>query len=150
MIEYAQLGFGLHDEALALLRFASGAFFMCSGYNKLFNRGRHDRFMQTLKEDKVPALKFNEWWVPGWEFIGGMFLMIGFNTAFVAGVLLVICAVACFAEAKQRVMEYQPINKVDMVADVLYLPEVLYIVMLAVNVVSGSGKYSIDWMLHHG
>ena len=42
---------------------------------------------------------------------------------------------------------YHPINVGDRVADYLYLPEVLYLVLLAVTVLAGTGQFSLDWYL---
>lgn len=140
-------GFGAHDAALALVRVAVGSFFAISGWHKLTNPERHAHLVETLQKDKVPAIGFNQWWVPSWELTAGIWLAIGFLTAFSASVLMVICLVACFAEAPKRVAEYQPIDKADVVDDYLYLPEVLYLVMLGVSILAGTGKYSVDALL---
>jgi putative oxidoreductase len=140
-------GLGLHDLALALIRVAVGAFFAISGFHKLFNKERHARLVQTLASDKVPFVKFNQWWVPAWEFTAGVTLAVGLLTAFSAGVLAVICLVACLCEAKERVAAYHPIDAADTLDDYLYLPEVLYLLMLGVTLLAGTGKYSIDALL---
>lgn len=140
-------GFGLHDVALAAVRAAVGVFFAISGFHKLFNKERHARLVRTLQVNNVPAVWFNQWWVPGWELVSGLMLAVGFLTAFSAGVLAIICIVACFCEAREKVAKYQPINLADTIDDYLYLPEVLYLVMLAVSVLAGTGKYSVDAVL---
>ena len=61
--------------------------------------------------------------------------------------LLVICVVACVCEASQRVQAFSPINRFDALDDFLYLPEVLYVIMLAVNILAGAGGYSVDALL---
>lgn len=137
---------GLADGALAmtLLRVAAGGFFACSGANKLFNKARHKELVETLKKDNIPLLHFNEWWVPGNEFVGGLMVVAGVATSLFALVLLVICLVACKVEGRQRVGAYKPINRVDQVADWLYLPEVLYGVVLAALVVGGGGAWQLS------
>lgn len=147
ILQLATHGLAMQDAALAIARVGTGVFFACSGYNKLFNPGRHRSFRTTLIKDHVPAIKFNEWWVPSWEFLGGILLAIGLFTAFSASVLLIICLVACAAEAKQRIIDYAPINKADVIADLLYLQEVLYILLLSVNILAGTGKFSVDALL---
>lgn len=147
LLTIAAHGFGLHDVALALVRVAVGLFFAISGYHKLFNKARHARLVQTLTADKVPAVWFNQWWVPGWEFLAGSMLAVGLLTAFSAGVLAIICMVACLCEAKERVASYGPIDLADTIDDFLYLPEVLYLVMLAVSIFAGTGRYSLDAVL---
>lgn len=132
-IDLAQNGLGVETAAVALLHSSMGVFFAASGWNKLTNKARHETMKETLIEDHVPFVHFNEWWVPSWELAGGVALAIGFLPAFFAGVLLVICGVATLCEAPKRVRGYAPINGVDTIADYLYLPEVLYsIILLAI------------------
>ena len=123
-------GLAVPEIASYALHTSMGVFFACSGYNKITSPTRHRTFVETLAKDKVPFLHFNEWWVPGWEFVGGVSLALGFAPAFSAAVLLIICLVACAAEGKSRVEAYKPINAEDRVADWLYLPEVLYSLIL--------------------
>lgn len=134
-IDIAQHGFGMQNHALGLIQAAAGGFFALSGYNKLFNPGRHAAIVQTLKGDKVPFVGFNQWFVPGNEFVGGIVLLAGLvipgmPVAFFAAALFILLGVACLCEARDRVRAYQPINKADMIDDYLYLPEVVYMVML--------------------
>lgn len=147
VLNIAAHGFGFHDLALAFVRAAVGVFFAISGFHKLFNKGRHQRLLQTLVSDGVPMPRFNQWWVPGWEFLAGITLAVGFLTAASAGVLAIICLAACFCEAREKVASYHPINVADRLDDYLYLPEVLYLVMLAVSILAGTGKYSVDALL---
>jgi putative oxidoreductase len=119
----------------AVVQLSMGAFFACSGWNKLTNKARHAAIVDTFKRDHVPAVAFNQWWVPGWELVGGAMLAAGVLPAFAAGVLFIICAVATLCEGAKRVAEYQPINEADRVADWLYLPEVIYCIALASLVV---------------
>jgi uncharacterized membrane protein YphA (DoxX/SURF4 family) len=140
-------GFGMHDAALALVRVGTGTFFAISGYHKLFNAERHAGLVATLTKHKVPAVKFNQWWVPGWELVAGASLALGFLTAFSAAVLAIICIVACALEARSRVAEYKPIDKADALDDYLYLPEVLYLLLLGVSLLAGTGRYSVDAFL---
>src|ERR1700754_557409 len=61
-------GVGWTDIALTLNRMALGAFFMLSGYHKLFNVERHRSFVDELRTLGVLAVGFNQWWVPAIEF----------------------------------------------------------------------------------
>lgn len=135
------------DVALAVVRVGTGAFFACSGWNKLVNAERHAKLVETFKADKVPFVSFNQWWVPGWELTAGTFLALGLYSAFAASVLFIICAVACFCEASKRVAEYKPINWGDKLADYLYLPEVLYLLLLAVNILAGTGRFALQLLI---
>jgi uncharacterized membrane protein YphA (DoxX/SURF4 family) len=146
-IQVASFGLGLHDAALAVIRIAVGVFFAISGYHKLFNKARHQRLLTTLINDHVPFARFNQWWVPLWEFTAGVMLALGLLTAFSAVVLLIVCLVACGCEAAEKVAKYQPIDFADKVDDYLYLPEVLYVVMLTVSALAGGGAYSLDALI---
>lgn len=126
----AQHGLGIPSMAHYVLTTTMGAFFAASGYNKLTNRERHAALVATLKTDHVPAVRFQQWWVPAWELIAGVALVMNRFPAFAAAILLIICAVATLCEGPRRVREYAPINKADTVADYLYLPEVLYSIAL--------------------
>lgn len=137
------------NAALTVVRVGTGAFFACSGWNKLTNKERHAAMVKTFEEDHVPAIAFNQWWVPIWEFVAGSMLVVGLGAAFFAGVLAIICCVAAICEAPRRVAAYQPINPEDKLADYLYLPEVLYLLLLAVNIIAGTGAWSLDALLRY-
>jgi len=147
LITVAAHGIQAPDAALAIVRVSIGGFFALSGYNKLFNPGRHQSLLATLSKNHIPCLPLMQWWVPGWEFTGGLLLVAGLFSAFAAMVLSIICVVAICCEARGRVDAYQPINKGDRIADYLYLPEVLYLILLTVTVLAGTGQYSLDWYL---
>jgi uncharacterized membrane protein YphA (DoxX/SURF4 family) len=66
MMDLLFVGIGWTDLAITLNRVAVGAFFMLSGYHKLFNAERHRSIVDELKG--VPAVGFNQWWVPLVEF----------------------------------------------------------------------------------
>src|SRR6476660_5922958 len=77
MMDLLFVGVGWTDLALTLNRIAVAAFFMLSGYHKLFNAERHRLFIDELKGLGVPALGFNQWWVPSVEFTAGGGVLIG-------------------------------------------------------------------------
>lgn len=135
------------DVALAIARMSVGVFFAISGANKLFVAQRHASLRANLTKNGIPAVPFMEWWVPFWEFSSGVMLAVGLLSAFSAGVLAIICLVALCCEGPRRVAAYSPINGPDKVADYLYLQEVLYLVLLAVNIVAGTGRFSLDHLL---
>lgn len=137
------VGPGAMDFALAVSRVGAGTFFAISGAHKLFNKARHAGLVKTLREDKVPAVGFNQWWVPGWEFVAGLGLFAGALPSFMAAVLLVVLAVACCAEGAKRVREYQPIDAADALDDWLYLPEVIWMFPLVAVLLCGGGRYGV-------
>lgn len=133
--------------ALTALRVGAGGFFALSGGNKLVRPDRHATLVRTLQEDKVPFVGFMQWWVPSWELVGGTCLALGLGTWFMASVLAIVCIVACLCEGKKRVASYQPINAADRVDDWLYLPEVLYGLVLVFFAAVGGGAWSLDALL---
>ena len=81
MINVLFVGIGWTDLAITLNRIAVGAFFMLSGYHKLFNTERRRSFIDELKGLGVPAVGFNQWWVPLIEFTAGGGVLIGLLAA---------------------------------------------------------------------
>ena len=140
-------GVGWTDGALTLNRMAVGAFFMLSGYRKLFNAERHRAMVNELKALGVPAVGFNQWWVPSVEFAAGGAVLIGLLASIGALGLLVITVVAVATSGRQRIELYKPIDEVDRIDDWLYLPETLYAIMLLVVASAGSGAYSFDALI---
>lgn len=125
-------------------RLAVGFFFAASGYHKLVNPARHATLVKTLRENHIPFVAFNQYWVPGVELAAGLGVMFGFLTHLSALGLIIICAVACFTDGRARVKAWQPIDWADWLDDWLYLPEVLYMLLLAYFVVYGGSVLSID------
>jgi len=133
---------------LFLDRFAIGVFFAISGYHKLFNVERHNDLVQTFRADHIPCVAFNSWFVPSIEFIFGVCLALGILSICAASLLLVICTVATCADGIKRIVtDYTVLDKADFLDDVLYLPEVLYGLMLGFIILIGPGKWSLDRFL---
>jgi uncharacterized membrane protein YphA (DoxX/SURF4 family) len=138
------LGAGAPDAALLLNRVAIGLFFAISGYEKLFSARRHASLARTLQDDGVRAVGVMQWLVPAVEFSAGCALVVGLFSALAAFGLGVICVGAVALDAAKRISAWQPIDRLDVVGDLLYLPEVLYCVGLAVVVLAGPGRWSAD------
>jgi putative oxidoreductase len=147
MIDLLFHGVGWIDIALTLNRIAVGAFFMLSGFHKLFNAERHRSFVDELKGLGVPALGFNQWWVPGVEFAAGGGVLIGLLAPLAALGLLVVILVAIATSGRQRITLYKPIDEADRIDDWLYLPEILYAFMLIMVISAGAGPYSLDALI---
>ena len=144
MVQYLTAGAGLTAIALFINRVALGAFFAISGFHKLFNHQRHAIFVDELVTDRVPRLRFNQWFVPAIEFFGGLALITGVLAPLAALGLLAICLVAVHTSGKRRVISSMPIDRADYLDDVLYLPEVLYMIMLVVVILAGPGPFRLD------
>jgi putative oxidoreductase len=141
------VGIGWTDVAMTLNRIAVGAFFMLSGYHKLFNAERHRTFVDELKGLGVHAVGFNQWWVPSVEFSAGTAVVIGLLAPLAALGLLFLIIVAIATSGRQRIKLYKPIDRADRIDDWLYLPETLYAFMLIVVISAGAGPYSLDALI---
>jgi uncharacterized membrane protein YphA (DoxX/SURF4 family) len=140
-------GLGWTDLAITLNRIAVGAFFMLSGFHKLFDAPRHRTVVDELKALGVPAVGFNQWWVPLVEFSAGGAVLIGLLAPLAALGLLVIILVAMATSGRQRIKVFKPIDEADRIDDWLYLPETLYAFMLIIIVSAGAGPYSLDALI---
>jgi len=138
------LGAQSPEAALTLNRVALGVFFAISGYLKLFNPVRHATLARTLQDAGVPAVRVMQWLVPGVEFSAGFALILGLLSALAAFGLFVICLFAFKLDAIKRIDAWRPINRVDWIGDVLYLPEALYCIGLVVVMLAGPGPWSLD------
>ena len=147
MMDLLFVGIGWTDIALTLNRIAVGAFFMLSGYHKLFNAERHRLFVDELKGLGVPALGFNQWLVPSVEFSAGAAVLVGLLAPLAALGLLVIILVSIATSGRLRIKAYKLIDRADRIDDWLYLPETLYALMLIVVVAAGAGPYSLDALI---
>ena len=129
------------------VRVATGVFFVFSGYHKLTNAERRAIFVGTLQSCGIPFIPVMQWFVPGVEFLGGLGVAFGFFTPLAALGLAVICLTAACADGMRRVRTWGAIDKADVIDDVLYLPEVLYIFLLALFIANGAGPFSLDAIL---
>ena len=148
-------GLGRTDLALTLSRIAIDAFFMLSGYHKLFNAERHRTVVEEFKALGIHAIGFNQWWVPLVEFSAGAAVFAGLLAPLAALGLLFIIVVAIATSGRQRLAMFKPIDRADRIDDFLYLPETLYAFMLIVVISAGAGPYSLDalvlrWMGGNG
>jgi uncharacterized membrane protein YphA (DoxX/SURF4 family) len=140
-------GVGGATFALTAVRVALGAFFVFSGAQKLINVERHEALVETLRTSRIPFLGAMQWFVPAVEFLGGLGVAFGCLTPLAAFGLLMICSVALFTNAPRIVASYKPINFADRVDDWLYLPEMLYALMLIYFIAAGAGPASMDGLL---
>lgn len=140
-------GIAAHDAGMLINRVVVGTFFAISGYHKLTDPGRRAELRKTLARDRVPFIRFNSVFVPIVETLAGVALAIGFLSVVSALMLGAICLVATCMDGVGRIKDYKPIDKADWLDDLLYLPEVLYGIMLVIVLCSGPGKFSIDSLL---
>lgn len=145
-LEFLADGITLPNTAQTVLRCSMGVFFGISGFHKLFNSARHASVVETLKSDKCYN-RFTEWAIPWGEFLGGLGLVVGLLTLPACMGLIAICLGATCLDGLKRIPSWGPLDKADYADDVLYLPEVLYVLILVAIMIIGPGAYSLDYYL---
>ena len=126
---------------ILVARVAVGLLFFLSGRAKLFVRERREQMRQTLIEAHLPFPKFNAVFVSTVEFVCGLLLVLGAVTPLASALLAVLMIVAIGTIAIRNVKASSP---AEWLAVFLYLPEVLYLVILIWLFFSGPGWLSID------
>jgi uncharacterized membrane protein YphA (DoxX/SURF4 family) len=111
------------------------------------NAKRRATFGATLQACDIPFIPVMQWLVHSVEFLGGLGVAFGFLTPLAALGLAAICLIAACTDGMSRVKAWGAIDKADEIDDVLYVPEVLYIVLLALFVANGAGSFSLDAIL---
>jgi putative oxidoreductase len=124
-----------------LARLAVGLLFVLSGSRKLFVPARRQQMVDTLRAAKIPRPDINAVAVASVEFAFGAFLLIGFLTPL--SCFMLIC-VMIGALATTIVPAIKAESLFGWLGDFLYLPEVLYVVILVWLFFSGPGRLSID------
>ncbi len=135
----------LEQYAILLVRVSIGLFFAISGANKLFVAGGTKPVYETLVKAKLPFPKQMAYFVSGVEFVGGSLLAVGFFSSPACVALLIDMIVATLTSALSTIPKgLSPLNWLD---DVLYLPEVLYVLFFIWLLSSGPGRFSVDsWL----
>lgn len=137
-------GFGFTEPLLFLNRVVVGAFFLISGYHKLFVPIRHEQLVRTLEACGIPFLGFCCWFVPIVEFLGGIAVFLGLLAPLAAIPLMILLLVALVTDGPRRIREFQPLDKADLFDDILYLPETTYLLMLIFILFIGPGHYTLQ------
>lgn len=145
----------LLQNALTMLRAAEwmpvtavrvliGIFFCISGGTKLFVQAQFRVLEQTLVESHIPFPHANALFVATVEFACGAGLALGFLTPLCAATLMGDMLVAI---ATNRIHSIQATGILAWLDDFLYLPEVLYTLILVWLIFSGPGRYSVDGLI---
>jgi putative oxidoreductase len=146
LIEFTLLGNGgLEQYAILLVRVSIGLFFAISGANKLFSAGGTKQVYDTLVKAKVPFPRQTAYFVAGVEFICGSLLALGFLSSPSCVALLIDMVVAVLTNTLSTVPK--GLSSLNWLDDVLYLPEVLYVLIFIWLICSGPGKFSVDYWL---
>jgi putative oxidoreductase len=121
-----------------------GIFFCISGGTKLFVRAQFGVLEQTLVQSHIPFPHANALFVSLVEFACGAGLALGLLTPLCAAILMGDMIVAI---ATNRIHSIQASGVLAWLDDFLYLPEVLYTLILVWLIFSGPGRYSVDGLI---
>ena len=129
---------------ILLARVAVGLLFFLSGRGKLFVPERREQMRQTLIEAHVPFPEFNAVFVSTVEFVCGALLTLGALILIACVMLGGLMIVAIATTALRNIKATSPLS---WLSEFLYLPEVLYLVILIWLFFSGPGWLSIDHLM---
>ena len=129
---------------MTAVRVLIGIFFCVSGATKLFVPARFSTMEHTLAQSHIPFPHANAIFVSLVEFASGAGLVVGLLTPLSALVLVVDMVVAI---ATNRIHSIKETGIFAWLDDFLYLPEVLYVLILVWLIFSGSGRYSLDRLI---
>lgn len=118
-------------------RIVVGYTFMLTGWGKLNNL---PMIVANFKSWGIPYPEFMTPFVAGWEFFGGLGLMLGLMTRICGGALAVVMVVAIIS-AK--------LSDIDSLETLLGFEEATYFAVFTWLAISGAGKASLDYWLEH-
>jgi len=129
---------------ILVARIAVGLLFFLSGRGKLFVPQRREEMRQTLIAAHVPFPELNAVLVSIVEFSSGLLLILGALTPIAC---LMLSGVMVMAIATTAIRNIKATCPLGWLSEFLYLPEVLYLVILFWIFLSGPGWFSIDHLI---
>ena len=126
---------------ILLARLSVGLLFAISGGGKLFVRARREEMQKTLLAAHIPVPDISALFVSLLEFVFGALLVVGFLTRLCC---LMLTAIMVGALSTTILPTIRAKSVVSWLGDFLYLPEVLYVVILVWLFFSGPGRFSLD------
>ena len=126
---------------ILVARIAVGSLFFLSGRSKLFVPEQRDQMRRTLLKAHIPFPNFDAVFISTVEFVCGLLLIIGALTPLACAMLGSVMIVAIPTSAIRNIKAPCPLG---WLAEFLYLPEVLYLVILIWLFFSGPGWLSVD------
>jgi len=126
------------------VRILIGIFFCISGGTKLLVPAQFSMMEQTLAQSHIPFPYANALLVSLVEFACGAGLLVGLLTPLCALVLVVDMIVAV---ATNRIHSIHASGILAWLDEFLYLPEILYVMILVWLIFSGPGRYSLDGLI---
>lgn len=134
--------------AILLARVSVGVFFAISGGSKLFVARHAQELFATISGAGLPFPHSTTYFVSAVEFIGGCLLIIGLFTSLAAAILIIDMIAAIITVQLAALPKSH--SFLDWLDNFLYLPEVLYIVILVWLICSGPGRLSVDRLIARG
>jgi putative oxidoreductase len=125
-------------------RVLTGTFFCISGGTKLLVPSRFTELQQTMIQSHIPFPYVSAIFVSLVEFACGGGLVLGLLTPLCAVMLMGDMIVAILTN---RIGSIHASGFLAFLDDFLYLPEVLYVLILFWLLFSGPGPYSVDSMM---
>jgi putative oxidoreductase len=124
-----------------IARLAVGLLFFLSGRGKLFVPERREQMRESLVAAGIPFVSINAIFVSTVEFVFGLLLILGALTPLTCIMLggLMVAAIATSA-----IKNIKAPSLLGWLSEFLYLPEVLYLVILFWLFLSGPGWLSVD------
>jgi putative oxidoreductase len=121
-----------------------GIFFCISGGTKLFAKAQFGVVEQTMVQSHIPFPHASALFVSTVEFACGAGLALGLFTPLCAAMLMgdMIAAIAT-----NRIHSIHASGVLAWLDDFLYLPEVLYALILVWLIFSGPGRFSVDGLI---
>ena len=129
---------------ITAVRVLIGAFFCISGGSKLFLPAHFSEMQQTMIQSHIPFPHASALFVSLVEFACGGGLALGLLTPLCVVMLMGNMIVAIFTN---RIGSIHASGFLAWLDDFLYLPEVLYVLLLLWLLFSGPGRYSVDGLM---
>jgi putative oxidoreductase len=126
---------------ILVARLAVGLLFFLSGRGKVFVPERREQMRQTLIKARVPFPEFNAVFVSAVEFGCGLLLVVGALTPLAC---VMLGCVMIMAMATTAIRNIKATSLPAWLSEFLYLPEVLYFIILLWLFFSGPGWLSVD------
>src|SRR5262245_6591432 len=126
------------DFLLLVARILMGWIFISSGWRKLMDV---EGFVKTMPRRGLPD--FLGYVAPPVEFVGGIFMVIGFATRYTALVMLLFVIIASFSS--HRYWAVEPAQVANQSSH--FWKNVTIKGGLVLLFITGAGRYALDWML---
>ena len=129
---------------ILVARIAVGLLFFLSGRGKLFVPERREQMRETLVAARIPFPNFNTVFISTVEFVFGFLLILGALTPLAC---VMLGCVMIIAIVTTTVPNIKATSLPAWLSEILYLPEVLYLVILLWIFLSGAGWFSVDHLI---